>query len=217
MKPHERHSLDQSFAHTFPNFRLPEVLQDFSSPLPLVNHAHKLSANKQKDFLNVVVWLLRHDLITELNTYLYLNLPRMDDTGINSFPSSKGQENGNNNETHLRDNSPSAQAKAKNSPNGQDNKLVNDDDDDEGDIDLEENNGYMKVQIKNNTIGNLKVHDDISSSSSSNGTGETDTISQSSIYPSMPQPLKPFELAYLERLNDGGMSYKLFIRFALFG
>jgi hypothetical protein len=32
------------------------------------------------------------------------------------------------------------------------------------------------------------------------------------VYPSMPLALQPHEAAYLDKLNDGGMIYKLFLR-----
>jgi len=67
--------LTQSFAHSFPSFRLPEVLEKFSIPKHLKSHVHGLASVKQDDFINVVVWLLRHNLLLELNTYFYLNIP----------------------------------------------------------------------------------------------------------------------------------------------
>ncbi|KAL6077830.1 Nitrogen permease regulator-like 3, variant 2 [Balamuthia mandrillaris] len=67
---------DQSFQFSFPSFRLAEVLAKFSQPKPLIAHVQAYSTPKQKDFIPVVMWLLRQGLLMEVNTYYYLNVPK---------------------------------------------------------------------------------------------------------------------------------------------
>eukprot|EP01087_Luapelamoeba_hula_P017870 TRINITY_DN5677_c0_g1_i1.p1 TRINITY_DN5677_c0_g1~~TRINITY_DN5677_c0_g1_i1.p1 ORF type:complete len:779 (+),score=88.29 TRINITY_DN5677_c0_g1_i1:1874-4210(+) len=80
--------LDQSIAHSFPAFRLPEVLELFRQPRPLKGHMKALgkASTRVGDFENVVVWCLRHGLLVEWNTYFYLNIPRGDSFSL-SLPS----------------------------------------------------------------------------------------------------------------------------------
>jgi hypothetical protein len=159
--------LDQSFAHAFPSFRLPEVLQSFSSPIPLVSHAQKLPPTKQKDFLNIVLWLLRHNLLIELNTYIYLNIPK------NAEPTLDGLKGVN--------------------PRTSWKKISSD---------------VLSIPPFENDasdggISDLKIIDD----------EEENLISEEDhVYPSAPKPLRAYEVKFLEKLNDGSMVYKLFIR-----
>lgn len=63
------------FARLFPSFRLPETLEHFSTPKPLGEHMSLFSPTLQRDFVNAVVWMLRHDLLQQLHVYVYLLVP----------------------------------------------------------------------------------------------------------------------------------------------
>jgi len=190
-------SLDQSFSHSFFNFRLAEILRDFSTPLTLVTHVHKLAANKQKDFLNVVVWLLRHDLIIELNTYFYLNIPLEVEINVREKEREREREKERIERSKKR-------------------------------LAVPENGSVPKTPL----ISNVVVLDDEEEATSASNTGKasvdggshrasngfvkskpsSSSAAEAEVYPSAPQPLQPHEAAYLDRLNDGGMIYKLFLR-----
>lgn len=60
------------FARVFPSFRLPETIERFATPKPLAEHMSLFSPTLQVDFVNAVVWLLRHDLLVQLHVYVYL-------------------------------------------------------------------------------------------------------------------------------------------------
>jgi hypothetical protein len=66
------------FARQFPSFRLPETLERFSTPKPLVEHMSQFSPTLQRDFVNVVVWLLRHNLLEQMFVYVFLMIPPPD-------------------------------------------------------------------------------------------------------------------------------------------
>lgn len=68
--------LDQ-FASVFsPSFRFEEILDRFSHPKPLANHVNLLIPSLQRDFVDVVVWLLRKNLLIQLYTFIFLNIPK---------------------------------------------------------------------------------------------------------------------------------------------
>lgn len=63
------------FGRQFPSFRLPETLERFSTPKPLVEHMSQFSPTLQRDFVNVVVWLLKHNLLEQMFVYVFLVIP----------------------------------------------------------------------------------------------------------------------------------------------
>uniref|UniRef100_A0A6B2L715 GATOR1 complex protein NPRL3 C-terminal HTH domain-containing protein n=1 Tax=Arcella intermedia TaxID=1963864 RepID=A0A6B2L715_9EUKA len=63
------------FKQDFPSFDFCATLENFSIPKKLMNHMSRLSANLQPNFVNVVSWLLRHDLLVQVHTYVYLICP----------------------------------------------------------------------------------------------------------------------------------------------
>lgn len=192
-------SLDQSFSHSFFNFRLAEILRDFSTPLTLVTHVHKLAANKQKDFLNVVMWLLRHDLIIELNTYFYLNIPLEVEINVREKEREREREKERIERSKKRLALPENGSVPK-------TPLISNvvvlDDEEEGTS--ASNTGKASVDDGSHRASNGFVKSKPSSSAADATSAEA--------YPSAPQPLQPHEAAYLDRLNDGGMIYKLFLR-----
>lgn len=67
--------IGQKFSRVFPAFRLPEVLESFSVPKKLGEHVLSLSPTLQKEFVEVVIWLLRHDFLMELHTFVFFVTP----------------------------------------------------------------------------------------------------------------------------------------------
>jgi hypothetical protein len=63
------------FARQFPSFRLAELLERFSTPKPLVEHMSQFAPTLQRDFINVVVWLLKHNLLEQMFVYVFLMVP----------------------------------------------------------------------------------------------------------------------------------------------
>lgn len=172
-------SLDQSFSHSFLNFRLAEILHDFSTPLTLVTHVHKLAASKQKDFVPVVVWLLRHDLIIELNTYFYLNIPLEVEINVQGKPSYTEWENGR----------PSPAVGPKRS-------------------------SHQRTDNGRHAVSDVVILDDDEDYRTTTDTQPSSIQNEekTEVYPSVPQPLRLYEATWLDRLNDGSMIYKLFLR-----
>jgi len=173
-------SLDQSFSHSFLNFRLAEILHDFSTPLTLVTHVHKLAASKQKDFVPVVVWLLRHDLIIELNTYFYLNIPLEVEINVQGKPSYTEWENGR----------PSPAVGPKRS-------------------------SHQRTDNGRHAVSDVVILDDDEDYRTTTDTQPSSIQNEekTEVYPSVPQPLRLYEATWLDRLNDGSMIYKLFLRY----
>lgn len=52
----------------------------FSIPKKLGEHVLSLAPSLQKEFVEVVIWLLRHDLIIQLHTFVFFVIPESDDT-----------------------------------------------------------------------------------------------------------------------------------------
>jgi hypothetical protein len=63
------------FARQFPSFRLAEMLERFSTPKPLAEHMSQFAPTLQRDFVNVVVWLLKHNLLEQMFVYVFLMVP----------------------------------------------------------------------------------------------------------------------------------------------
>lgn len=63
------------FARQFPSFRLAELLERFSTPKPLIEHMSQFAPTLQRDFINVVVWLLKHNLLEQMFVYVFLMVP----------------------------------------------------------------------------------------------------------------------------------------------
>jgi hypothetical protein len=78
----------------FTNFRLDEILERFSSPKSLGTnfkptfsnfqgeHVETLLGSLQRDFVEVVVWLLQRDMLVQLHTYIYLIIPSLSGTTV---------------------------------------------------------------------------------------------------------------------------------------
>jgi len=64
--------LNQTFSILFPDFKLHDILQRFSSARPLAEHMSKLSSQYHTTFLAIVGWLLQHNLIVQLSIYIHL-------------------------------------------------------------------------------------------------------------------------------------------------
>eukprot|EP01133_Synstelium_polycarpum_P010789 gene10789-12572_t len=52
-----------------------DILLRFSTPRPLAEHISKFHQTYHVTFLQIVGWLLQHDLITQLHTYVHLMCP----------------------------------------------------------------------------------------------------------------------------------------------
>jgi len=70
--------LERKFDRWFPSFRLATMLERFSTPRSVAAHLADLPAALERDFVAVVIWLLRHDLVLQLHEYLYLVVPSSD-------------------------------------------------------------------------------------------------------------------------------------------
>ncbi|KYQ90548.1 UPF0171 family protein [Tieghemostelium lacteum] len=67
--------LNKKFTILFPDFKLPDILQRFSTARPLSDHISKFLNTHHSQFLQVVGWLLQHDLILQLYTFIHLIIP----------------------------------------------------------------------------------------------------------------------------------------------
>eukprot|EP01130_Rhizamoeba_saxonica_P014917 TRINITY_DN6593_c0_g1_i1.p1 TRINITY_DN6593_c0_g1~~TRINITY_DN6593_c0_g1_i1.p1 ORF type:complete len:523 (-),score=87.05 TRINITY_DN6593_c0_g1_i1:22-1503(-) len=68
--------LRTSFLEHFKEWNLADRLKGFSIPIPLKAHITSISLpNAQREFVNIVIWLLRHELLIEVHTFVYLLLP----------------------------------------------------------------------------------------------------------------------------------------------
>eukprot|EP01132_Coremiostelium_polycephalum_P009228 gene9228-11306_t len=67
--------LNKKFSSLFPEFKLSDILHRFSSSRPLSEHISKFSSQYHSQFLSIVGWLLQHDLIVQLFTYVHLMVP----------------------------------------------------------------------------------------------------------------------------------------------
>lgn len=79
------HALIDSFADCFSGANLLSILSEFSHPTTLKDFTDPLShgAKHQQERVQMVVWFLRHYLITQLHTYFYL-APMKNDEGATS-------------------------------------------------------------------------------------------------------------------------------------
>ena len=66
--------LSREFSVAFPEFDLLTQIERFSHQKPLKDHLSEI-AMTHKQFSEVLVWMLRHDLLMQLFTYLILIVP----------------------------------------------------------------------------------------------------------------------------------------------
>ncbi|XP_068218256.1 GATOR1 complex protein NPRL3 isoform X1 [Palaemon carinicauda] len=75
--------LTERFSEQFPGSSLHRVLADFSLPSSLSDKCHPMKFSQhQQDQVQQVLWLLRHGLLQQLHTYIYLAPPITPDGGI---------------------------------------------------------------------------------------------------------------------------------------
>ncbi|EGG22631.1 UPF0171 family protein [Cavenderia fasciculata] len=114
--------LGNKFSTLFPEFKFQDILFRFSTARPLAEHISKIHQNYYVVFLQIVGWLLQHDLIVQLHTYvhlmimtpLHLSHPNNNNGSVNSQNSSSGGNagsfNNNNNssspQNHLYQSTP---------------------------------------------------------------------------------------------------------------
>jgi hypothetical protein len=67
--------LTTTFQKAFPAFRLAEVLAGFAANKTLGQLVHPLASSLQREFVEVVVWLLRQDLLIQIHTFVFLLIP----------------------------------------------------------------------------------------------------------------------------------------------
>lgn len=70
------YTLAKEFSRSFPSFRFDEILERFSQPRTLGEHVSLLISSLQRDFIEVVIWMLQRNLIIQLHTYIYLMIPK---------------------------------------------------------------------------------------------------------------------------------------------
>ncbi len=66
--------LSRDFSNTFAGFRFEDVLERFSDPKTLKDHLDALVPTLQRDFVDVVSWLLQRLIIVQLHTYIYCTI-----------------------------------------------------------------------------------------------------------------------------------------------
>ncbi|EFA86403.1 UPF0171 family protein [Heterostelium album PN500] len=64
--------ISNKFNIQFPEFQFQDILLRFSSARPLAEHISKFHQSYHVTFLQIVCWLLQHDLIMQLHTYIHL-------------------------------------------------------------------------------------------------------------------------------------------------
>ncbi|EGC37140.1 hypothetical protein DICPUDRAFT_30795 [Dictyostelium purpureum] len=89
--------LDKKFSLLFPDFRLYDILNRFSVARPLHTHISKILPQYHTQFLSIIGWLLQHDLIVQLFTYVHLMVHTI---GINNSNNNNGGSSGNNNSSN---------------------------------------------------------------------------------------------------------------------
>ncbi|XP_074647993.1 GATOR1 complex protein NPRL3-like [Tubulanus polymorphus] len=66
----------EEFTKEFPGMSLPAFLSEFSLPTPYGEHKDVMGLPQQQvEHVRMVVWLLQHQLLMQLHTYVYLNVP----------------------------------------------------------------------------------------------------------------------------------------------
>eukprot|EP01118_Nematostelium_gracile_P001379 TRINITY_DN11411_c0_g1_i2.p1 TRINITY_DN11411_c0_g1~~TRINITY_DN11411_c0_g1_i2.p1 ORF type:complete len:472 (-),score=71.77 TRINITY_DN11411_c0_g1_i2:3-1418(-) len=78
-KPDIYFMLGKQFSLIFPSFKLVEILERFSYPKTLGEHVDLLISSLQRDFVEVVVWLLQRNLLVQLHTYFLLMIPESEE------------------------------------------------------------------------------------------------------------------------------------------
>eukprot|EP00124_Ichthyophonus_hoferi_P005354 Ihof_evm2s755 gene=Ihof_evmTU2s755 len=63
------------FSRYFSPHSLAAALSKFSQPKQLSEHVDSLSPSQLKELINMVIWLLRHHMLIELHTFVYLLVP----------------------------------------------------------------------------------------------------------------------------------------------
>lgn len=72
-QPNAYRALNKDFS--FPNFRFKEILEIFSKEQTLGEHISNLtSLTLQRDFVEVVIWMLQRNLLKQQHSYIYLLL-----------------------------------------------------------------------------------------------------------------------------------------------
>jgi nitrogen permease regulator 3-like protein len=66
--------LSQKFERNFP-VKISDILPRFSFPKKLGEHVQSLPTSLQRDFVDIVIWMLRQDLLVQQQTYVYLMVP----------------------------------------------------------------------------------------------------------------------------------------------
>ncbi|KAF2077655.1 hypothetical protein CYY_001042 [Polysphondylium violaceum] len=90
-------TLSQTFSVLFPDFKLYDILQRFSTARPLAEHISKIpSSQYHTTFLAVVGWLLQHDLIVQLSTYIHLMIHTPSSNPAFATPSGSSSNAGSN-------------------------------------------------------------------------------------------------------------------------
>jgi hypothetical protein len=67
-----QHVMAAEFHREFPRFPLHATLELFSAPKKLGDHIQRHHTSLHREFVNIVIWLLRRDLLIQLHTYIYL-------------------------------------------------------------------------------------------------------------------------------------------------
>lgn len=71
-QPNFFRTIAKEFSSTFTNFRFAEIITAFSKAKSLGEHLELLDPARQRDFIEVTIWLLQRNLLKQQHVYVYL-------------------------------------------------------------------------------------------------------------------------------------------------
>eukprot|EP01128_Nolandella_sp_AFSM9_P010839 TRINITY_DN7556_c0_g1_i1.p1 TRINITY_DN7556_c0_g1~~TRINITY_DN7556_c0_g1_i1.p1 ORF type:complete len:268 (+),score=49.47 TRINITY_DN7556_c0_g1_i1:674-1477(+) len=224
--------ITKEFEEEFPNFKLAPVLESFSVLKKLGDHVSRLEAPLQREFVEVVTWLLRRGMLIQIHTYIYLMFPESVSQKVDPEPSPRhsqkpqlsfppihdsggGSENGAvaaSADDTQRSPSPgipeSASSEDLSEVSGDHSGSVND----EGLAESTEGRNDLSHSLKKSRSGPLPPKADGSGSTTGHRNSYSGRSSPPPRYEYSPNQLSDAQSKFLKQFNDRSSSYKLFMR-----